>query len=117
MSPAGGIITGGAQGETDGNAESLRNGDLGGIEAARAVWGLLGRAYVGKFAVVGGAALLLHGAIIQTSDVDLGITAESLDAFERAAVMDHRFTKYASGWEYTTSFGFNVPVDFIQIGG
>jgi len=54
MSGASGIITGGAQGETDGNAQGLRDGDLGVIEAARAVWGLIGRAYVGKFAVAGG---------------------------------------------------------------
>jgi len=99
MSSASGIITGGAQGETDSNAQGLHNGDLGVIEAARAVWGLIGRAYVGKFAVVGGAALLLHGATIQTSDVDVGITEESLDAFERAARMDPRFTEYPCGWE------------------
>ena len=117
MSGASGIITGGAQGETDGNAQGLRDGDLGVIEAARAVCGLIGRAYFGKFAVVGGAALLMHGAIIQTSDVDVGITGESLDAFERAARMDPRFTKYLDGWRYTTSFGFDVGVDFLQIGG
>jgi len=61
--------------------------------------------------------LLLHGATIQTSDVDIGITGESLDAFERAARMDPRFTEYPCGGEYTTSFGFNVGVDFMQIGG
>jgi len=61
--------------------------------------------------------LLLHGATIQTSDVDIGITGESLDAFERAARMDPRVTEYPCGGEYTTSFGFNVGVDFMQIGG
>lgn len=104
-------------GEAAGNAEGLRDGDLGVIEAARAVWGLIGGAYVGKFAVVGGAALLLHGSTIQTSDVDVGITGESLNAFEQAARLDHRFTEYATGWEFATSFGFSVHIDFIQIGG
>jgi len=64
-----------------------------------------------------GGVLLLHGATIQTSDVDIGITGESLDAFERVARMDPRFTEYPCGGEYTTSFGFNVGVDFMQIGG
>ena len=117
MSGASGIITGGAQGETDCNAQGLRNGDLGVIEAARAVWGSIGRACVGKSAAVGWAALLLHGATIQTSDVDVGITGESLDAFERAARMDPRFTEYPCGWEHTISFSFKAGVDFMQIGG
>ena len=60
--------------------------------------------------------MLLHGAIIQTSDIDIGITGESLDAFERAAQMDPRFTKYPDSWRYTTSFGFDVGLDFLQIG-
>ena len=111
------IVIGGAQGLTDGNAHGLNNKALGIIEGARAVWSLVGQDYVGKFVVFGGAALLLHGARLQTRDVDVGITGDSLDAFERAARVDPRFREYPSGWEYATSYGFNVHIDFVQISG
>ena len=57
MCGASGIITGGAQGEMEGNAQGLRDRDLGVIEAARAVCSLIGTDYFGKFAVVGGGSL------------------------------------------------------------
>ncbi|KAG0133215.1 hypothetical protein HOY82DRAFT_605054 [Tuber indicum] len=78
------------------------------IEATRAVWGLIGGRYVGDFAVVGGAVLLLHGATIPTRDVDFGITAESMDAFVRAVVSDSRFSQLPLGWEYNSTFGTNA---------
>ncbi|KAG0633814.1 hypothetical protein HOY80DRAFT_1141135 [Tuber brumale] len=87
------------------------------IEAARAVWGLIGARYMGDFAVVGGAALLLHGATIRTRDIDFGITARSMDAFARAAAVDSRFSQHPLGWEYNSTFGINVGIDFVEIGG
>ncbi|KAG0126847.1 hypothetical protein HOY82DRAFT_614385 [Tuber indicum] len=71
--------------------------------------------YVGGFAVVGGAVLLLHGATIQTRDADFGITAGSRGAFARAAGTDSRFTQPPLGWEYSSTFGINVGTDFVQI--
>ncbi|KAG0638148.1 hypothetical protein HOY80DRAFT_191254 [Tuber brumale] len=117
MSATGRTMTGGAQGQADGQAEGLCNGELAVIEAARAVRGLIGAHCVGDFAVVGGAALLLHGANIRTRDVDLGIMAESMDAFEKAAATDTRFSQFPLGWEYRSTFGIIVVIDFIQIGG
>ncbi|KAG0642977.1 hypothetical protein HOY80DRAFT_998114 [Tuber brumale] len=101
-----------------GPAMTLVQGQLAVLEAVRAVWNLIGEQHLENFAVVGGAALLLHGANIRTADADLAITPQSLEAFEEAAKHDERFT-YIPGlpWEYTSSLDIIVPIDFLDKSG
>ncbi|KAG0642773.1 hypothetical protein HOY80DRAFT_1035523 [Tuber brumale] len=72
-------------------AGHLVGGQLAIIEASRAVWGLVGGRHMGNFVLIGGAALLFHGADIRTSDADFAITTQSLTASEEAASHDQRF--------------------------
>ena len=65
--------------------------------------------------MITGIALLWYYIRIKTSDVDIRITRKLLDAFMRAVWMDSWFTEYVSGWEYTTSFEFNIDINFTQI--
>lgn len=54
--------------------------------------------------LVGGTALLYLGSTRTTGDVDLLITAQSLNAFEEAAKNDSRFSKDCmEQWHYTSS--------------
>ncbi|KAG0634227.1 hypothetical protein HOY80DRAFT_1060883 [Tuber brumale] len=52
------------------------------MEAARAVWDLIGEDHIDNLVVVGGAALLFHGSRIFTCDADLAIIHDSLGKFE-----------------------------------
>ncbi|RPA95970.1 hypothetical protein L873DRAFT_1267223 [Choiromyces venosus 120613-1] len=86
------------------------------MEAARAVWDLVGEEHINNFVVVRGAALLFHGSDIRTEDTDLAITLESFDKFCQLARNDPRFTKdpYGGPWRYRASFDFDVLIDFLD---
>ncbi|RPA97815.1 hypothetical protein L873DRAFT_1089547 [Choiromyces venosus 120613-1] len=89
------------------------------MEAARAVWDLVGEEHINNFAVVGGAALLFHGSDTRTEDTDLAITREAFDKFCQLARNDPRFTEdpYWGPWRYHASFDFDVLIDFLDKSG
>ncbi|KAG0138506.1 hypothetical protein HOY82DRAFT_595579 [Tuber indicum] len=95
-----------------GPAMRLVLGQLAVLEAARAVWNLIGEQHIENFAVVAGAALLRHGADIRVTDADLAITPQSLGAFEEAAKHDDWLT-YIPGHpsEYTSSSDITLLLD------
>ncbi|PUU79687.1 hypothetical protein B9Z19DRAFT_1064035 [Tuber borchii] len=93
---------------------------LGVMEAARAVWDLVGEEHINDFAVVGGAALLFHGSDIKTEDTDLAITGKPFDKFCQLVKNDSRFVEdpYGGPWRYHATFGFDVLIDFLdKLGG
>lgn len=88
------------------------------MEAAKAVWNLIGEDQIENFVVVGGAALLFHGSELMTVDADLAITGDSLEKFIKSVHRDARFTKTVmEGWEFQSSYGFMVEVDFLDKSG
>jgi len=60
------------------------------VEAARAVWEMVGEEHLLN-PVAGGAALLFHGVVIPTSDTDLAITGGSLNKFHGLSKNDKQF--------------------------
>lgn len=98
-------------------ADDITPSQLAIMEAARAVWSLIGEEHVENFAVVGGAALLFYGLNVRTNDVDIAINADSLYAFAEAAQGDPRFTWTVGMWEYRPSEGFTVQIDFLENDG
>jgi len=85
------------------------------MEAAKAVWNLVGQEHTENFVVIGGAALLFHGSNISTNDADLGITADSMNTFCELARRDTRFTEdLICPWRYESSYGFAVEIDFLD---
>ncbi|KAG0138602.1 hypothetical protein HOY82DRAFT_595776 [Tuber indicum] len=74
--------------------------------------------HVENFAVVGGAALLIHGANIRTADADLPMTPQFLGAFEEAAKRDDHFTYIPrQPWDHTASLDIILPIDFLGKSG
>lgn len=64
---------------------------------------LLPDACAKEFVLVGGTALLYLGSTRTTGDVDVLITAQSLNAFEAAAKNDSRSSKDSTEqWHYTS---------------
>ena len=98
-------------------AAHLLPGQLAVMEAARAIWGLVGEEHIENFAVVGGVALLFHGGNVWTHDIDVAINAQSLNAFIEAAKGDERFTCTAEVWEYRSSEGIMVEIEFLDKDG
>jgi len=93
-------------------------GQLAVMEAARAVWNLVGEEHLENFAIVGGAAFLFYGASVWTSDVDFATTAQSYKAFEEAAKQDARFScTVGCYWEYKSSLDILVQFDFLDKDG
>jgi hypothetical protein len=53
-----------------------------------------------------------------TEDADIAVTAPALHAFYAAAILDARFKKGGTDtWEYASSSGIIVPIEFLSQGG
>ncbi|KAG0638560.1 hypothetical protein HOY80DRAFT_153840 [Tuber brumale] len=88
---------------------------LAAMETARAIWGMVGTEHLENFVVVGGTALLFHGASIIIHGTDLAVTGYSLNRFRELAQNDRRFSETVIGtWEYSSSYGLIVMVDFLN---
>jgi len=76
------------------------------IEAMTAASNLVDEGMRRDFLVIGGAALVRYGSTRRTRDVDIAITAKTLDAFMEKAGMDSRFRKHPdASWTYTQVAG------------
>ncbi|KAI9764137.1 MAG: hypothetical protein M1840_008697 [Geoglossum simile] len=92
------------------------------LEAFAAAAELLPPTLRKQFVLVGGASMLLLGGTRWTSDIDIVVTAEALNAFEEAAAHDPHFSKdVVHSWSYTsTTPGIDsvcVGIEFLAMGG
>ncbi|KAI4131870.1 MAG: hypothetical protein LQ347_002787 [Umbilicaria vellea] len=88
------------------------------LEAFCAVVALLPQNLRNDLVLIGGTALLSLGGNRKTVDVDMAVTAPALHAFYAAAAYDPRFRKGSmEDWEYTSSGGIVVPLEFLTQGG
>lgn len=88
------------------------------LEAFRAAVTLLPPNLRNEFVLIGGTSLLSLGGDRKTDDVDIAVTAPALHAFYTAAAHDARFRKGPTAdWEYTSSSGIVVPLEFLTQGG
>jgi hypothetical protein len=74
------------------------------------------------FLIIGGAALARYGSLRKTDDIDIAITAETLNVFVEKAKTDPRFAQHPDGeWTYTCQEesieGLGVRFEFLQLGG
>ena len=71
------------------------------IEAMTAASEFIGEDMRKDFLIIGGAALIRYGSTRNTWDVDIAITAQTLNAFVEKAKSDSRFSIHADGrWVY-----------------
>ena len=66
--------------------------------------------------------MLSLGGSRKTEDVDIAVTAETLDAFQEAAILDPRFSQDVMlSWTYTGNTpetrGITVTLEFLAMGG
>jgi hypothetical protein len=88
------------------------------LEAFHAAVALLPQTLRNSLVLVGGASLLSLGGNRKTEDVDIAVTAPALHAFYSAAILDARFKKGGMDtWEYASSSGIIVPIEFLSQGG
>jgi Nucleotidyl transferase AbiEii toxin, Type IV TA system len=92
------------------------------LEAFAAATELLPPTLREKFVLIGGTSMLSLGGSRKTEDVDIAVTAEALDAFQEAAILDPRFSQDAMlSWTYTGNTpetrGITVTLEFLAMGG
>jgi hypothetical protein len=74
------------------------------------------------FLIIGGAALVKYGSSRRTDDVDIAITAATLNMFMEQAKTDPRFKLHPDDeWSYTCQgegiAGLDVRFEFLELGG
>jgi len=92
------------------------------LEAFAAATELLPSTLREKFVLIGGTSMLSLGGSRKTEDVDIAVTAETLDAFQEAAILDPRFSQDVMlSWTYTGNTpetrGITVTLEFLAMGG
>ncbi|KAI9858148.1 MAG: hypothetical protein M1813_007797 [Trichoglossum hirsutum] len=92
------------------------------LEAFTAAVELLPPALQERFVLIGGTSMLTLGGSRQTEDVDIAVTAETLNAFQEGAALDPRFSQDSIlSWTYTSNTpeasGICVALEFLEMGG
>ena len=80
---------------------------------------LLPQTLKNRFVLIGGTSMLALGSMRKTADVDVAITAESLNAFQEAAAKDSHFSVDAMRtWSYTSpTLDICVQFEFLAMNG
>jgi hypothetical protein len=89
------------------------------LECYEAAVQLVPAALQPEFVLIGGAASMVHGSVLKTEDVDIAVTANSLNAFREAVARGQTKFKIrpCETIEFECHQGYFIPVEFLELGG